>query len=386
MQPICITKMVLIINMLLLLSTILHCQNAIIFHQRIFYLFLMYYRIPTEYQNEMPTNKNAQFRYRVIDHCLRNRGRKWNIEDLIAEVSHQMEEQFFHEKGISKRTIMYDLNVMRSDPPRGFGAPIICNEGYYLYEEKDFSIINSPLIESDKVQIQEAVNILKQFRGLPHFAGLEQVLYKIEGQVTAYGRQEYIHFETNEDAKGPEWLTLLYGAISGKQVLQLEYQPFKSDNPMKITLHPYFLKEYNNRWFLFGYNEEVRKVSIHGLDRIVNISAKNKKFKENKYINPSTVFNNIIGVTIQEDEKIIDILFRAITDQAPYIKTKPIHKSQRILFDNDEYTEFMISVVPNFELEQLLLSFGEHVIVISPETFRDKIADRIEKSRINYVN
>ncbi|HPI85009.1 MAG TPA: hypothetical protein PLR01_01440, partial [Bacteroidales bacterium] len=72
----------------------------------------------------MPQNKNASFRYRVINSCLRNQFRQWTLDDLIAEVSVQMHEQFGVAGGISKRTIQADLNIMRSDPPRGFAAPI----------------------------------------------------------------------------------------------------------------------------------------------------------------------------------------------------------------------------------------------------------------------
>jgi predicted DNA-binding transcriptional regulator YafY len=332
----------------------------------------------------MPTNKNAQFRYRVIDKCLRNTARSWNLQDLIDELSDQMAEHFGIYKGISKRTVQYDLNVMRSDSPRGFGAPIVCKDGNYSYGEPGFSIVDSPLIESDIEQIQEAITILRQFKGLPHFAGLEQILHKIEGQAISYGKQECIQFETNIEVKGLEWLGMIYKAINNMDVLKIEYKPFQSDTTIQDIVHPYLLKEYHNRWFLIGFNESFGKISNYALDRINAVLKIKKRFKENIYFNTSELFKDVVGVTVMDGEKKEDIIFRATAEQAPYIITKPIHKSQKIISESKEFTEFIINVIPNFELEQVFLSHGEKISIVSPEKFKMKIIDRINNSLMNY--
>jgi len=112
----------------------------------------------------MPYNKNASFRYRVIDHCLSNQGRDWTLEDLIEEISDQLGEQFGNYKGISKRTVQGDINIMRSEPPRGYAAPIICRDGYYYYEDPEYSIIDHPLIQQDRFYLSEIYSFFKFFR------------------------------------------------------------------------------------------------------------------------------------------------------------------------------------------------------------------------------
>lgn len=332
----------------------------------------------------MPTNKNAQFRYRVIDRCLQNRGREWTLQDLIDEISDQMGEQFGNYKGISKRTVQYDINLMRSEPPRGFDAPIGCEDSKYFYEDPAFSIIDHPLIDSDIEQIQEAITILKQFKGLPHFKGLEQVIYKIEGQANTYGRQEFIHFERNEDVAGLKWLENLYNSILNQQVLEIEYQSFKAEISKKEVVHPYLLKEYRNRWFLLGYNENFELISNYALDRIIDIQIKNKKFRENTDIDPDSYFCNIIGVSVPEDQEPIEIKFWASLEQAPYLVTKPIHHSQKILEENKDGSIFQIYVIPNFELEQVFLGFGERVNILDPQWWSLILKERIKNALRHY--
>jgi len=332
----------------------------------------------------MPTNKNAQFRYRVIDRCLRNTGRRWSLNDLVEEISARMAEDLGNDKGISRRSVQYDISLMRSEPPRGFGAPIVCKDGYYRYEDPDYSIVDHPLIDSDVEQIEEALNILKQFRGLPHFRGLEQVLYKLEGQVMASSRPGVVHFEVNEEVSGLDWLGPLYQAINRGHVVKLEYQPFMADVPQKEKVHPYLLKEYNNRWFVLGYTESCRAIRNYALDRIRGMIETNQTTIDNRFIDPETYFCDIVGVTVQEGREKQQIVFRAVPEQAPYIRTKPIHHSQRIRKETEAYTEFSIEVIPNFELEQVFLSFGERVWVTGPESFRNTLKKRIAQAVENY--
>src|SRR6056297_2682395 len=145
----------------------------------------------------MPTNKNASFRYRVINQCLRNTGRRWTLEDLIETISNEMYEQFGIDKGISKRTVQYDINTMRSDPPRGFAAPIACENGCYFYEDQDFSIDNNPLNETDIENLNEASAILKQFAHLPLYGELEGMLGKLQENIVQNDAETIVAFEQN---------------------------------------------------------------------------------------------------------------------------------------------------------------------------------------------
>lgn len=126
--------------------------------------------------------------------------------------------------------------------------------------------------------------------------------------------------------------------------------------------------------------------STYALDRIIGFVKIRKGYRENTLIDPASYFYDVVGVSIPQDSTKQEIIFSAVPAQAPYIKTKPIHSSQRILKDSENVTEFAINVIPNFELEQLFLSFGESVLILSPDYFKVRLAERVKASYNNYFN
>lgn len=335
----------------------------------------------------MATNKNASFRYRVINNCLRNSGRKWSLNDLIDKVSSELDEHFGIQKGVSKRQIQEDLSIMRSLPPRGFDAPIICMDGYYSYSDSDFSIDKNPLNEKDIDSLNEALKIFKQFSGLPHFSELKQIIAKIEGAISIkeYANQNVIAFENNDNVEGIEYLDPIYKAILGKKVLEISYQPFSSDSASPLIIHPYLLKEYRNRWFCLGLNPKLNAISILALDRIKGVTPLNMiDYQENAGLNPNLYFRDIIGVTLPENKEIEIIELLLSPQLTPYILTKPLHLTQKVINKNKSGTYIQIQVIPNFELTQLLLSFGENIKVIKPKALVDEIHRKLKASAEQY--
>ena len=117
----------------------------------------------------MPINRNALIRYRAIDRCLQNRYRKWTLEDLIAACSEALYEYEGIAKGISRRSVQLDLQLMRSDK-LGYNAPIVVSDKkYYSYEDPTYTITQIPLTEQDLNTLEEVVKILEQFKGFSHF-------------------------------------------------------------------------------------------------------------------------------------------------------------------------------------------------------------------------
>ena len=113
----------------------------------------------------MPVNRNALIRYRTIDKCLRNRYRQWTLDDLIDACSDALYEYEGIDKGVSRRTVQSDLQMMRSDK-LGYNAPITVTEKkYYTYEDPDYSITNIPLSDQDLDTLNEVKGILEQFTG-----------------------------------------------------------------------------------------------------------------------------------------------------------------------------------------------------------------------------
>ena len=108
----------------------------------------------------MPANKNALIRYKTIDRYLRNRFRRWTIDDLTEACSDALYEMEGIMKGVSVRTVQGDLQIMRSDK-LGYNAPIeVYDRIYYRYAEPDYSISDTPLTEEDCDLLREAVELL----------------------------------------------------------------------------------------------------------------------------------------------------------------------------------------------------------------------------------
>jgi predicted DNA-binding transcriptional regulator YafY len=186
----------------------------------------------------MATNKNASFRYRVLNECFRDGSRRWTIERLIDHVSSELNEHFGINKGISDRQLKEDIHIMRSLPPRGFDAPIICQEGVYFYDDLEFSIEKKALNTEDIRSLTEAITLLKQFRGLPHFQEIEAIVTKIEGKAITNDPDETIaSFENTRLARGYEYLEPLYQAIRSEQVSSITYRAFQASVDEVFTLH-----------------------------------------------------------------------------------------------------------------------------------------------------
>jgi predicted DNA-binding transcriptional regulator YafY len=328
----------------------------------------------------MPVNRNALIRYRTIDKCLQNRRRKWTIENLIDACSEALYEYEGINKDISMRTIRLDLNAMRSDK-LGYNAPIIVTDKkYYSYEGVDYSITNIPLTTQDLGILQEVSHLLKQFKGFTHFNEVSEMVNKLEDKIYSEQHQQapVIDFEKNELLTGIQWLDVLYKAIVNKNTLLLTYQSFKARSASDIIFYPYLLKEYRNRWFVLGMKKQGKEIITFALDRIQNIAPQDKElFIQHKNFDPHTYFSNIIGVTRNVAEKPTTILFWASSYHAPYIKTKPIHASQKIVEEVKGGTHFSIEVIPNFELERELFGFGEGIKILSPNNMVRQIKRKI---------
>ncbi len=335
----------------------------------------------------MPINRNALIRYTTIDKCLRNRFRKWTLEDLIDACSDALYEYEGIDKGVSKRTLQMDIQMMRSEK-LGYNAPIIVTDRkFYTYEDPEYSITQLPLSDLDLKKLDDAVEILKQFQGFSHFKEMSGLIQKLENKIQTqnYKSRPIIHIERNEDLKGLEHLNGLYQAISKKHVLKIEYQSFKARQSSPIYFHPYLLKEFNNRWFLIGKKNKGKVIMTLALDRIQSFTAmENKKFVDDPDFSPETFFENVIGVTVNTG-----LLPRTITlfidnTNAPYVLTKPLHWSQEILEKKEDGIIISIKVIPNFELERLILGFGPSMEVLSPPSLRKKISELISINNQKY--
>lgn len=337
----------------------------------------------------MPVNRNALIRYTTIDKCLRNRYRQWTLEDLMEACSDALYEFEGIDKGVSRRTTQLDIQTMRSEKV-GYNAPIIViDKKYYTYEDPSYSITQLPLSEIDLNKLTDAVEILKQFQGFNHFQDMSGLVQKLENKIYTEQTQKkpIIHIDKNEELKGIEHLNGLYRAVLNQQTLQIEYQSFKAKKPQRIYFFPYLLKEYNNRWFLIGRKSNHQPILNLALDRIHSFKTEPSiPYKSDPCFDPDEYYQNIIGVTMNEGVLPRILTFKVSPANAPYIVTKPFHPSQRIISENEDGLTFTIKVVPNWELERMILGFGAELEVISPPSLRNRVAILIKKAATNYAD
>lgn len=331
----------------------------------------------------MPVNKNASFRYRVLNTCFQNKMRQFSLEDLVDKVSEQLSEHIGIDKGVSKRQIQEDISIMRSLPPRGFDAPIICKNGFYFYENPDYSIDQNPLNNDDVVNLKEAIAILKQFPGLPYFENITQVINKLQASISP--DVDFIEFEKNINVFGSNLIDPLLNAIKEKKVIDVKYQPFNKESLPISTVHPYLLKEYRNRWFLLGLNDVRNETSIYALDRILTFDVNTKiEYKSNNKWSSEDYFKNIVGVTLPPDSKIQTIEIRCSQKIKGYILTKPLHPSQQVMKDGSDEFIILIKLIPNYEFISLILGFGSEVHIIKPRELSMKIINSLKSTLKEY--
>jgi predicted DNA-binding transcriptional regulator YafY len=323
----------------------------------------------------MPVNKNALFRYRIIDDALRG-GRKCTSEALFEKVNEALYQEH-GQKGISMRTFFYDLSHMQEASPNGYDAPIQFIDGAYSYSDKDFTIRQLPFTVKEREHIDEALKLLSQFKGLPHFDVLSN-LFRPDMQLTGSIRQ-IIQFDVNQEVMGLQWMADLYRAIAQKSCLQIEYQPFNEDKPTNHLIHPYLLKEYKNRWFLFGMHDTEQKIWSLALDRMKGIKSSIKPFIQIDLFDPNTYFNDFVGISYPSGFEKQTIQFTVKSNQKQYFISKPLHSSQTWIEDSQIGAVFTLEVIPNYELSAELYRLGPDLVDVQPLGILDQVRSAYQK-------
>ncbi|GAA3510185.1 WYL domain-containing protein [Aquimarina addita] len=333
----------------------------------------------------MALNKNALIRYKTIDKCLQNNNRQWMLNDLIAACSDALHEYEGRDVNVSKRTVQLDLQMMRSDK-LGYNAPIeVYDKKYYRYAEEQYSITDIPVTENDMHVLSETVEILKQFKDFSLFSELGGIIQRLEDKVYTEKTHQsaIIHLDTNENLKGLEHLDTLYQAILKKIVLRITYQSFTAREASEFVFHPFILKEFNNRWFLVGKSsaQKNQRIVTLALDRMLHIDFDLQIPYTTEPFNGDIYYHNTIGVTVLNDAQLQEVVLKVDPSNAPYVITKPFHHSQKIIERTEDGSVIITFYVHlNFELERMILGFGDTIEVLRPRLLRKKIKKKLEKA------
>ena len=349
----------------------------------------------------MPKNKNAMTRYQILDELLSNRYHNYSIGDLTDEVNRRLAEM--EEEPVTRRCIELDIQYLELESPFMVELERYSEAAYSVEKQKNykkrclryadpsFSIFKKKMTSDEEYLLSEALSLLGQFEGLPNFDALEN----LRKGLTTVPERQIISFTKNllEDSS---LIGRLFTAISQRQVIEIRYQRFADPEKLVLCLHPYLLKEYNHRWYLFAAAEEDGKFLCFALDRIEEVTPQ----PSHKYIpfdgDLEEYFDDIIGVTNYADEPVQHIVFWVSDGSKDYVKTKPIHGSQRHYTGDKEAALrqqypilqggafFSIDCKCNYELIRELCSFGNALLVLSPENIQNKVYGQINGMMKNY--
>ena len=325
----------------------------------------------------MATNKHAQIRYKVLDECFSNFGRKFYFDDLLEKCNEALAEFYGDELGgVKTRTLRSDISYMRERAGEYDVDITTENDGtgyFYRYSKKDFSVFSQGFDDEEKIQLRETILMLQRFKGMPTFEWMTELAVKLEDKLhLGKNPGNFVSYEENTGYVGLDWFKDVFDAIANSRVIKLYYLPF-SGRRKKWIIHPYYLKQYNNRWYLLGHNERFNDLSIIALDRIEDIREIRKEFIPNTSIDLEGYFKDIVGVSKDNKTAKKEIIRLAFSEHRfDYIQTKPIHESQKIINHGNRIIE--LNVIPNKELRTMILSFGNDVEVLSPLHLRGQIA------------
>lgn len=331
----------------------------------------------------MPKNKNATIRYRVLDRCFRNRRRKFFIDDLVEACNEELIA--YDGSSVSKRQVQQDIIFLESDAGGAIDLER-CRDGhkvYYRYRDPDFSILNLPMSQEEAEQLSDTIQMLSRFNGLPQFTWMDEVLVRLKDSFQLDGTVSgSVAFAQNPDLKGIELFSPLFDAIVKKQVLSIKYHRFAKPSSVRV-IHPYQLRQYNNRWFLVGLEERLLPripLAIIPIDRIDEFKvAESVIFQEYRGADFDDYFYDIVGVSLHPEGRKEKIVIKALFPAASYIETKPIHPSQRILERGDGYIVFQLDVIPNYELETQLIAYADQAEIIEPIGIRVAVNERAKR-------
>lgn len=346
----------------------------------------------------MPTNKDALIRVKILDELLSDNGHRYTWNELFDAVNERLRQ--LDKTAVTRRCIEKDVAFIESYLDGDIKKERIGAEtefgGYtentrIFYEDPGFSIFRKKMSKEEAYLLRQILSTIGQFDGMPDFSAIANLANSHIAKMFDEGREEQkiISFDRSPLETNRKIFAKLFLAISRQQVVRLSYHIYENVEDIKhILLHPYFLKEYNRRWYVYGVADCDQYHLCFALDRIDDVES----LIANKYIKYQGQFDewfdDIIGVTKGKDKTIHKILFWADEKEKYFIITKPLHGSQRLIRNDEKVRSkypqlkdgkfFTIECMNNYELIRELCSYGNGLIVLEPKTIKDDVLRRTQ--------
>ena len=338
----------------------------------------------------MPANKNAYIRYKVLDECFRDWNRRYTWDALKEAVNRELRNCGNTEVSIS--TLRADVKFLKSE--EGGSAPIETvhwgHEVYMRYSDPDFSILRQEITPQEMKQLTETVEMLSRFKGLPNYEWLTQTLTELKVRFGLEGTaKDSVAFAHNDLLKGLRWFEPLFEAINRKQVVEVTYGRFGKPERVRV-IHPYQLRQYNNRWYLVGKEERLEarhRFVVLPIDRMSDVkTAEGVEFRAESSYQIERNFKYNVGVSVLPEGRVERVRVKAWSWAVDYLETKPLHESQRVVDtpspdgtppkQGESCKVFEWEVMVNEELIQQLLVYADQCEILEPESLKRKISER----------
>ena len=334
----------------------------------------------------LSNDRRRHLRLPVIDRHLQIPGSRWSAQQLLEKVNTYLAEG--DDAPVTIRTIQKDLKYLEALPhnPAPIGFTDDGRVRYYFYTDR-FYELESPVVNTDQVfALTLAHEVLGQLKGFPMAKEVEALKRLLDKQLASVGRSSFpiILFENTPALIGIEKLEPLFEAIREHTVLAIQYQPYGLVEGYEKIIHPWWLKQSNQRWFLFGWDEQLQRLDNSPLDRIAHLKPVSVTYKINTGIDPMNYFKPIVGVTRKPSDEMEELRIKVSARRANYIATKPIHESQTSESVEESHSIFSYQLIINEELISRLLSFGPDVEVLKPQALREKIHQTLIAAKDNY--
>ena len=334
----------------------------------------------------MATNKNAIIRYYALDRCFQNIHRRYYIEDLIDACNSAICQYTGREEGVHRHQVYNDILFMEEHWDIPLQRIKDGKRVYFRYSNPAFTIHDTLLSDDDVMKVESAFSLLHCFEGLPNFEWVAEIDARFRTMFRFGENQQtsIVSFEHNPYIRGLNFFPQVFNAIVNKQSIKIDYRKFDQSEVHIFVVHPYYLKQYSSRWYLLSLNDKHQSIFTLALDRFVSVAPADIPYIPNQDISLSDYFFDAIGITVPAEKKVETIRLRISSSQMPYVKTRPIHGSQKILEEHEDYSIIEIQVYDTYELKSIILSFGEKIEVLSPESLRVEVAGIVRQMNERY--
>jgi predicted DNA-binding transcriptional regulator YafY len=274
---------------------------------------------------------------------------------------------------VSHETIQKDIKMMKKDRPNGFGAPIKFDfqQQEYLYTDPNFTINGVKLTREDASVLEESLVLIKCMLRtelgdkLRH--AMEKVLSTSIEEVDFNERYPILKTMEPPRSRGYEFMDLLLECCKVGIPISFVHYSYKNEVFKPVVLHPYVVREFENRWYVFGYSEKHDAYRSFGLDRIYEPIKLDLHYKKGNTKQILSFLNDMYGVFPLTTEEPIPVVLRADRLTTKFLSAYPIHISQVVEKYDFGSSEITLTLIPTMELIQLVRSYGQSLKVVEPK-------------------